>query len=81
MGHSWREMNLIRSAAHDRRIARLQRLRQRLYDIPLSKFTAGELMSLFRIVDVFDEPTDRDIALLERKLRQLKKKTPLARKE
>jgi hypothetical protein len=64
------------AAAHDRRIGRLLKLREKLEDMPLSDFTVGDLEAIYRVMrmDVNKEAREEDLARLEKKVRVVKKR-------
>lgn len=83
MGRYWSEMDPAGAEAQNRRTNRILRilaLRKILENISLSRFTAGELKPLFRVMgvigvghDPITDPDEHDLKLLESKLRELEK--------
>ena len=80
MGHSWREMDPAGAKAHDEYWDRVSKIREQIKDIPLSKFTVGELGAVMSLMGLSHHShtsrpvTESNLELLEKKLKKPKKK-------
>lgn len=70
MGHYWREIDPVGAAEHDRSIDRLLKLRKKLENVPLSKFTVSDFEALYRVmgVDIHKDAREKDLVRLEQKI-------------
>jgi hypothetical protein len=76
MGHNWRDVDPIGAEKHDQYIERRRGLRQKLKDVSLDKFTAGELgavMRLFGLAGISREPHEEHFRILEKRVKKMAK--------